>query len=135
MWMFEFSLWLQNAFLFENHFNEILKTLQLHCNLFKNPQFGPIQNSEFLQFNHLCFYKIKLSLFWLLNGLSYLNCVSNIAQTVFKSQMIYVIEFIEKYLMNCFALYSGLPVILCNYSLVLQWFRLSTVVSQTLIVL
>lgn len=62
----------------------------------KNPQFGLIQNPEFLQFNHICFYKIKLSLFWLLNDLGYLNYISDIAQRVFKSQMISVIEFIEK---------------------------------------
>lgn len=44
--------------------------------------------------------------------------------------MIYVIQFIEKYLMNCFTLYLGLPVILCNYSPVLQWSDLSAVVYQ-----
>lgn len=92
-----------NACLFKNSFNGVFKMLQLHCDLFekKSTFWANSKFREFLHFNHFYFYKIKLSLCWILIGLAYLNYISNnIVQTVFKSQRIYIIQFIGKYLIN-----------------------------------
>lgn len=111
--MLEFSV-LQNACLFENSFNEILKMLQLHCDLFeKSPHFRPIQNSE-NSFSLSTSISTKLSYHYaeyLLALVISATFQTNIALTVFKSQSIYVIQFVGRYLVNhtlfCSSLRTG----------------------------
>ena len=101
--MFEFSMLQENAYLFKNSFNEIFEMLQLHCDLFwKNLHFGPIQNSE-SSFSLITSISTKLSYHYveyLLALVISTTFQTNIAQAVFKSQRIYVIQFIGKYLTN-----------------------------------
>lgn len=77
--------------------------LKLHCDLFgKNPHFGPIQNSE-SSFSLITYISTRVGY----NFIQYLLALfissafqTNITHTVFKSQRIYIIQFVGKCVIN-----------------------------------